>query len=155
MQIRMLLPVLLGLACGNRGRDEAKIRELIDGYARAVRTKDLDAVMAVYAPTIVSFDLEPPLQYVNTKRWNQTFAAYDGPLGYEITQLAVTVGDDVAFSHSLNHITGTLKTGKHVTRWVRWTACLQKLDGRWLIVHDHVSVPVDPATGAAAFDLTP
>jgi hypothetical protein len=27
---------------------------------------------------------------------------------------------------------------------VRWTACFRRIDGTWLVVHDHVSVPIDP-----------
>ena len=27
--------------------------------------------------------------------------------------------------------------------WLRWTACFRRIDGVWLIVHDHVSVPAD------------
>jgi ketosteroid isomerase-like protein len=30
--------------------EEAEIRQLIDGFQRAIRTKDLDGVLSVYAP---------------------------------------------------------------------------------------------------------
>lgn len=39
--------------------------------------------------------------------------------------------------------------------WFRWTACLRRIDGRWLIVHDHTSLPTDFASGGAAQDLQP
>ena len=48
-----------------------------------------------------------------------------------------------------------LKNGNEVGFWVRWTACFRKIDGNWLIVHDHVSVPTDFATGKALLDLEP
>jgi ketosteroid isomerase-like protein len=135
--------------------DEAQIRQLIDSLVKAVRAKDLDGVMAFYAPEIVSFDIEPPLQYVHTKRWKQTFATYDGVIGYEVRDLSVTTGDDVAFGHSLNRTSGTLKNGPKTERWVRWTACFRKIKGKWLITHDHVSVPVDLESGKAVLDLKP
>ena len=135
--------------------DETQIRQQIDGLVNAVRNKDLDRAMSFYSPDVVSFDLEPPLQYLHTKRWKQTFAAFEGPLGYDIRDLSITTGNDVAFAHSLNHSRGTLKSGARSDVWVRWTACFRKLNGTWLIVHDHVSVPVAPATGKAAMDLKP
>ena len=39
--------------------------------------------------------------------------------------------------------------------WVRATLGCRRLDGRWLVVHDHESVPVDPGTGAALLGLAP
>lgn len=42
--------------------DEAKVRSVIDGWVKAIRSKDTDAVMAHYAADIVTFDLAPPLQ---------------------------------------------------------------------------------------------
>jgi hypothetical protein len=47
----------------NRTKDEAAIRELIDGFVKAIRAKDINGVMSVFAPEVVSFDLGPPLQH--------------------------------------------------------------------------------------------
>jgi ketosteroid isomerase-like protein len=65
------------------------------------------------------------------------------------------VGDDVAFGHSLNRISGTLQNGNSSDYWVRWTACFRKIDGNWLIVHDQVSVPLDVQSGRALRNLEP
>jgi len=35
------------------------------------------------------------------------------------------------------------------------TLCFKKIDGNWLIAHEHVSVPADLASGRAALDLKP
>ena len=76
---------------------------------------DLEGVKPIYAPEIVSFDIVPPLQHVGAaakwKNWADVFTAYHRPLGYEIRGLTITVGDDVAFGHSLNRISGTLQNG--------------------------------------------
>jgi ketosteroid isomerase-like protein len=40
-------------------------------------------------------------------------------------------------------------------RWLRWTACYRKTNGKWLIIHEQVSVPVDLRTGNAILDLKP
>jgi ketosteroid isomerase-like protein len=52
-------------------------------------------------------------------------------------------------------MSGTLKTGRRIDVWVRWTACFRKVDGDWLIAHDHVSVPSDLDRGKALVDLHP
>ena len=80
--------------------------------------------MSIYAPDIVSFDIEPPLQQgaeAKRKNWVDVFAIYQRPLGYEIRDLTLTLGGDVAFGHSLNRISGRLKSGKD--------RCLGSVDG--------------------------
>jgi ketosteroid isomerase-like protein len=139
--------------------DEADIRRRVDALVEAVRAMDLEAVKPAYAPDLVSFDIVPPLQHVGAEaKWNNwvdVFTAYRRPLGYETRDLTVTVGDDVAFAHSLNRISGTLANGDSSGYWVRWTACFRKIDGSWLIAHDQVSVPLDVKSGRAMLDLEP
>jgi ketosteroid isomerase-like protein len=83
------------------------------------------------------------------------FAMYQRPLGYEIRDLTLTLGDEVAFGRSLNRVSGTLKNGNSTNFWLRWTACFRKIDGNWLIAHDQVAVPVDPESGRALLNLEP
>jgi uncharacterized protein (TIGR02246 family) len=141
-----------------RTRNEAAIRELNDGLVAAIRAKNIDGVMASYAPDLVAFDIVPPLQFVGTRAyknpWQEVFERYQA-LEYEVRDLKITAGDDVAFSHSLNRIHGTMTNGQRTDLWLRSTACYRRIDGRWLIVHVQVSVPVDLATGRAVLDLKP
>jgi ketosteroid isomerase-like protein len=65
------------------------------------------------------------------------------------------VGDDVAFTHSLNRLSGTMTTGQKIGHWLRWTACWRSINGKWLIVHMQASVPVDLEHGKAVLDLKP
>ncbi|GHO60299.1 YybH family protein [Ktedonobacter robiniae] len=143
----------------NKKNDEAEIKRAIEHYVEALRAKDLDGVMAIYAPELVSFDIVPPLQYVGAdayrKHWGDGISSIPGPINYEIVDLSITVGDDVAFAHSFNRLTATMPNGQKIGNWLRWTACFQKIDGKWLIVHMQASVPVDMATGKAVLDLKP
>jgi len=143
----------------NKKNDEAEIKRVIEGGVEAARARDIDGVMSIYAWELVSFDLVPPLRYVGAgeyrKRWEETFSSFQGPIGYEIHDLDITTGDDVAFGHSLNRLSGTLNTGQKTDLWLRLTACFRKIDGQWLIVHTHVSVPVDLEHGKAVLDLKP
>jgi uncharacterized protein (TIGR02246 family) len=139
--------------------DEVDIRQRIDRFVDALRAMDLEGVMSLYAPDIVSFDIVPPLRHVGAKakekNWMDAFAMYQRPLGYEIRDLTLTLGDDVAFGHSLNRVSGTLKNGHRTDFWLRWTACFRKVDGNWLVAHDQVSVPIDPESGRALLNLEP
>jgi uncharacterized protein (TIGR02246 family) len=139
--------------------DEVAIRALLDGFVNAIRRKDLHGVMSVFAPDVVSFDFGPPLQHGGgetfRKRWQELFESYQGAIDYEIRDLSIDAGDDVAFSHSLNRVGGTLQNGQKSDRWLRFTACYRKTNGTWLIVHEQVSVPVDVKSGKAALDLKP
>ena len=143
----------------NKKNDEAEIQRAIEGYVEALRARDIDGVMSIYAPELVSFDLVPPLQYVGAdvyrNHWLAGWSMLQGAMGYEVADLDITVGDDVAFTRSLNRSSATLSTGQKAELWLRWTTCLRNFGGKWLFVHMHVSVPFDVATGRAMFDLKP
>ena len=143
---------------------EAAIRQHIDKLVEAIRAMDLEGVKSIYAPDIVTFDAQAPLQRVGAEakrgNWAYAFAAFQRPLGYEIRDLTITLGGDVAFAHGFARLSGTLKNGNRMSgRWVRVTFCFRKIDGSWLIAHDHTSVvqssrPQTPA-GAAPAAATP
>jgi ketosteroid isomerase-like protein len=131
----------------------------MDGLVAAIRAMDLDRVMANYAPDVMSFDVVAPLRHLGAaakrKQWVDAFAAYRPPLEYEVRDVTITVSDDVAFAHSLNRVSGTLKNGHRSALWLRATLCFRKVGGSWLVAHDHVSVPLDPESRAARLDLEP
>ena len=139
--------------------DEAEIKRLIEGGVEAIRDKNIEGVMSLYAPEVVSFDIVPPLRYVGAdafrNAWEAVFSSFQGPIGYELHDLSITVGDDVAFTYCLNRISGTLNTGQKTDLWLRWTGCFRKINGKWLIVHHQNSVPVDLQTGRALLSLKP
>jgi uncharacterized protein (TIGR02246 family) len=141
--------------------NEAEIRQVIERWARAFRARDLDGIMAVYAPgdALIGYDLAPPLQYRGNAAYRKDYAdflaQYNGPIDFESRDVRIVAGDDVAFYHALERMSGTLKSGEKSDMWVRATSCLKKIHGRWLIVHDHLSVPANFETGKAAIDLKP
>jgi ketosteroid isomerase-like protein len=149
----------MSLESERKNDDEREIRHRIEKYVQAIRVKDLERVMLIFAPTLVSFDLESPLQHFKPEakrsNWSKAFSTYIGPIEYEVRDLTLLVDRDLAVGRSVNRISGTLSDGKKVSYWVRWTTCFQKIDGAWLIVHDHVSVPLDLKTGKGVLDIEP
>jgi uncharacterized protein (TIGR02246 family) len=141
--------------------NEAQIRDLYDRWAKAFQARDLDGIMSLYAPgdALVAYDIVPPLQFRGAaayrKDYQEFLAQYDGPLEIEYRDLRIVAGDRVGFIHAVERISGTLKNGQRSDVWVRATSGVQKMNGKWLIVHDHISVPADFETGKAALDLKP
>jgi ketosteroid isomerase-like protein len=65
------------------------------------------------------------------------------------------VDDNIGFSYSFQHVTGTDPQGHPVDRTVRVTDGYRKIGGNWLIVLEHISVPVDLKTDKPALTSKP
>jgi uncharacterized protein (TIGR02246 family) len=138
---------------------DAEIRALIEQQAEAIRAKDIDGCLSSYAPDVLLFDVVNPLlsrgSEAARKRLAAWFASFAGPIGYEVRDLAIAAGDDVAFCHSVKHVSATTAKGQSLDMWWRATICLRKVDGAWQVTHEHASVPFDAASGRASLDLEP
>lgn len=141
-----------------RADGKADIEALEKRFAAALQSKDIDALMANYAAgdSLVVFDVIPPRQYVGwdayKKDWQGVLAGCADSPKFDINDLAITAGGKIAFSHSIQHFVCTQANGKKLDLTMRATDCYRKEKGKWLIVHEHLSVPVDLGTGKA--DLT-
>src|SRR5258707_6094177 len=95
----------------NRSTDEAEIRDLVESWARAVRTRNLDGIMANHSPEILMFDVPPPAQSKGIeaykKTWDVFFAWFQDSGVFDISELNITAGDDVAFGTALMRCCGT------------------------------------------------
>src|SRR5262249_25411918 len=95
---------------------EAVIRQHVEALVKAILAKDIDGITSLYAPNLVSFDIAPPLRYVgadNKRRaWQKAIAAFAGPISYEVRDLSITTDGELALVHSLNHVSGTLASGR-------------------------------------------
>jgi len=157
MDVRKFLLVALIAGCvgcsttpaADPAKDQADIKALEDRFMTAFKAKDVSALMAVYVPdqSLVVFDAIPPLKYTGAaaykKDFEDFFAAYPGPLEASMSDLDVTVGGDVAYGHNIQQATLTDKDGKKLVGTLRVTDGYKKVNGQWLISHEHVSFPVD------------
>ncbi|SNY63685.1 YybH family protein [Paractinoplanes atraurantiacus] len=138
-----------------------EIREVIERRAALLQSGDVKAMLAYSAPEVVEFSLAPPLSSrvdttdpAPTEQWLATFEA---PPRREVTQLEITTDGDVAFATSIDSMTATPKgSTEPFTLWYRVTLGLRRIDGRWLVTHEHESVPFHmDAEMRAAIDLEP
>ncbi|HLZ85247.1 MAG TPA: nuclear transport factor 2 family protein [Caulobacteraceae bacterium] len=131
--------------------DRAQIQALEKGLNAAFEAKNPKKVMSYYARQgLFVFDVTPPRQHVGwadyEKDWEDLFAAYPGPATNQITDLSITVVGDVAYGHNVQDGHFTAKDGSKIELVVRVTDVYRKIGGKWFIVQEHVSVPVDLAT---------
>jgi ketosteroid isomerase-like protein len=108
--------------------------------------------MGVYVPdeSLFVFDLAPPRQYVGAaayrKNWEDFIGTMTG-LKFEVTDFNVTADGELAYAHSIHYVSATDSDGQKVEFTVRVSDVYRKIEGQWLVVHEHVSVPIDLATG--------
>lgn len=138
---------------------ETEIRALITALIDGLHAMDLDALRRIYAPDVVSFDVETPLQHVGVdaklKNWAKVFTLFED-VCYELRDLDIAVGGEIAFAHALGRLSGKPANGAATEGvWARVTLCFRRIGGVWLIVHDQASMPVDVLTGRVVADLEP
>jgi ketosteroid isomerase-like protein len=133
--------------------DEEAIESLYQNLDEAVRSKDVTTIMSFYAPSVFAFDVGTPREFSTwaawKKAWEDAFAALPGPVNLSASELNITVVGSVAYTHYINDFTFTAKDGSEVHTVSRVTDVLRKNKGKWLIVQEHASFPMDPATGKA------
>jgi len=143
----------------NSAQDQAQLRQLISDWRSALSARNLDRLVEHYAPNVVFFDAVPPYEHrgVNAYRqtWEAMFPHLPPRIESEIRDLNITVNGDVAFMHCLNQIINSETREAATCGWVRVTACYERQQGVWKVVHEHVSVPFDPMTSQAAFIREP
>jgi ketosteroid isomerase-like protein len=154
--------LLLGAgAVPARADAAAEVKAVQDAFSKAVTAKDLDGIMKYYVPdeNLVVFDVVPPRQYVGAaayrKDWKEFLDSIDGPLSFETTEYAVSADTNLAFAHSIQRVSGKTKNGGNFDLTTRVTDVFKKIDGKWLVVHEHLSVPVDLGTGTPDLSSKP
>jgi ketosteroid isomerase-like protein len=123
---------------------EGAIRELLEAWTDAVRRHDLPAILAHHAQDIVMFDLPPPLQAKGMeeyrKTWDLFFQYHKPSQDFDIEELAITAGEDVAFAFGIVRCgSGPNPAGFPF----RLTVGLRKIGGEWRVTHEHHSIPAE------------
>ena len=127
--------------------DEEQIRSLVARYYGAANTKDIDGVMACYAvrePSLLVYDVIPLTPFKGAKAvrkdWTDFFSAMR-EIHLERSDLEASFDGNLAFSHFTENVALTTKGGEQIHAVLRTTHVYKKIDGHWLIVHEHKSAP--------------
>jgi uncharacterized protein (TIGR02246 family) len=130
-------------------QSEREIRDLHDAWFTATAAKDLDALMAPIADDVVSYEHEAPLQYTGREQVREVcrrgLEAGTGAVTWDVPELAVRTEGDLAVAWGLDRI----RVEGQPETWSRGTRVFRRVDGRWEMLHQHLSYPVDAASSAA------
>ena len=127
--------------------DQIQIKALLENWADAVRRHDLPAILAHHETDMVMFDLPPPLQCKGIEAYKETwgllFRYHKAGAAFDIQELAVTTGQEVAFAIVIMRC-GPNSSSDPADKdgfLFRLTVGLRKVDGHWRVAHEHHSVP--------------
>ena len=127
--------------------DEAAIRDLITRWIKAIQQQDLEGVLAEHDPGIVMFDVPPPYDGVRgldeyRDSWPPFFEWISQGAQFELLELNVVAGADVAFAYGLLHCGTQDQFDANPDNRLRITIGLRKDGDQWNVVHEHHSFPM-------------
>src|SRR3712207_519746 len=113
--------------------DEDLIRQLVERWARAVHVGDLDGVVTDHADDVVMFDVPPPddgVRGIDAYRevWPPFFEWQRQGAVFDLVELAVTAGGDVAFAVALLRCGTPEELAADPARRLRLTLGLRRQD---------------------------
>ena len=84
----------------NTHDNEIRIRQLIENWAKSVRDRDIDAILAHHSADIVMFDVPGPFQSIGIDAYRKTwdiFFKYTEPGVFDIQNLKIFADENIAF----------------------------------------------------------
>jgi uncharacterized protein (TIGR02246 family) len=142
--------------------DETAIRDVFARLVAGMRTGDVAGLIARFTADAVQYSLAPPLRHVGPEARDADglaawFGTFDGPVDYDVTDLKIFVGGDVAYAHGIARLTATpAGMTEPFTLWFRLTVGLCRTDDDWKVEHEHQSVPFSmDGSFRASVDLKP
>lgn len=130
-------------------QDEAEIRGMLAAWNAAFEARDVDSLTANYLPVSVLYDAIPPYKVVGQDAirqfWTNVLPHFPEKFQSEHRDLTLHVSGDVALVHGLHHFVTAPADHPCGQTWVRRTIGFRRIDGKWKVVHEHVSLPHNPA----------
>jgi uncharacterized protein (TIGR02246 family) len=127
--------------------DEQAIRDVFAGWVDAIQKQSLEGVVANHDPSVVMFDVPPPYNGIRgiddyRDSWPPFFEFIAQGAEFTVVELDVVAGADVAFTYALLRCGTSAQFDENPDNRLRVTVGLRKVDGRWLIAHEHHSFPM-------------
>lgn len=126
-------------------KDEMDIRALIERWAKAVREEDRAGIRADHDAEMLMFDVPPPLLARGLDAYMATWETFlfwsQKPVAFDFHDVKITAGNDVAFATAIGRCASFDSKGKREELEFRLTMGFQKINGQWLVTHEHHSLP--------------
>lgn len=134
-------------------QDEAELRRLLAAWNAAFEAKDANSLTANYLSVSVLYDAIPPYKVVGKDAirqfWANILPHFPEKFRSEHRDLTFHISGDVALVYGLHHFVTTPADHQCGQTWVRRTIGFRRIDGNWKVVHEHVSLPCNPANEVA------
>jgi ketosteroid isomerase-like protein len=156
-----LKPRSISISSAANSSAVAQIQQKVDGFRHSVLTMSMPGMANYYwnSPDVVVFDVVPPLRYVGwdsfRQDWQGFFDSFEKISVYDWTDVHIEAEGDMGWMRALVHMVGTFKDGKSIDMAFRDTAIFERKGGKWVVVHDHGSVPIEFETQKAIFNAPP
>ncbi len=133
----------------NKSEEKAKIRLVLENHVIANETKNIDLIGEIWAPRedVIIFGTASDEKLVG---WNEIKATFKKQFEMfeqaylSISDQSISIGDDgntAWFSQKMDYNYTTVDGDAKRFEGVRFTGVLEKIDGQWLIVQSHLSIP--------------
>ncbi len=126
-----------------------EVLQTLNNFAKAISIGEVSHIMSFYSDDVIAYDMMPPLEFTGKdhyqRSWQECFSAqFKFPIQFNYEKQIICVADDMCFTHALVHMAGQLENEEDkLEMWMRNTTCLKKFGNKWLITHEHNSIPVD------------
>jgi uncharacterized protein (TIGR02246 family) len=139
--------------------DEAAIRRRISVWSAALEAKDVDGLVADYTPDAVLYDAIPPYLTVGRESirrvWANCLPYFPEKFKSEYRDVVIHVSGDGAVMHGLHHFVAEPADHPCGQSWMRVTVAYRRINGRWMVTHEHASMPFNPMTNQVWFITDP
>jgi ketosteroid isomerase-like protein len=133
------------LGKSTRSTDIAEINALEQRLIDGIKAKDVKQIMSCYSDDVFAYDVVPPREYVGAaafqKPWQGFLDMFKGPINAEVNDLVINSDGKIAYSRSVQRVSGTTNEGKPFDETFRITDVYRKSQGKWVIVQEHISEP--------------
>jgi uncharacterized protein (TIGR02246 family) len=129
----------------SESENESAVRKVIESWVAAVCRKDYEGILRNHSIDVVMFDVPPPFQLKGIeaykKSWDLFFSWSSKPVPFDLTEMNITAGSDVAFAVATMRCAEPRANGEPKELDFRLTIGLRKINGQWTITHEHHSIP--------------
>ena len=128
-----------------------EVLQVIEAWDQALLGQRVDDLIQQCAANVSMFDVSSQLDGVAQYKteWEKFSPYFNDEMKISRRDVRLYAADDLVVMHCHSKVENPILKGKLEMPWCRTTLCLQKKDSVWLVVHQHISMPVDMLTGQA------
>src|SRR5690242_21817712 len=113
-----------------RTNDTAEIKVLEQRLIDGIKAKEVKQIMSCYSDDVFAYDVVPPREYVGAaafqKPWQRFLDLFKGPINAEVNDLVINSDGKIAYSRSIQRVSGTTNDGKTFDSTFRITDVYRK-----------------------------